>query len=167
MGNFFTPDVDVQGHGLQSKAQEAVQQPLSDVFQQLLGGQFGLGGAEDLFEENFLAPALRGFEQRTLPALQGQFANIGGTLSSRRSQTIADSLVDVQAASQQQYGQLLPSLLGHQNQILGLASQFSLDKSQENVVIQEPSLAAKISGAISLANQGPQQGANTVGALKG
>lgn len=163
MGDFFSPDAEVQQLSLQTEAQQSVQGPLSEQFLKLLGGQFGLGGAQDLFEESFLGPAMRGFERQTLPAIQGQFANVGGTLSSRRPQVIANALRDVQLGSQAQFGQLLPALLGFQTNVLGIASQFALDKSQENLVIQQPSLGSQISSGLSLGSQA----FSTLGQFKG
>lgn len=171
MGNFFTPDIDVKPQSLVSREQRALFGPLSEKFQELLGRDFGPEGAlesfEGLFETSFLDPAIQGFNRTTRPQIEGGFANVGGTLSSRRGDTLARALTDVQLGSQSQFGQLLgqvlPAILGQQTGVLGQASQFALGQSLENLVVQEPSLGQKISSGLSLGQQAGETGKTFAG----
>ena len=109
---------------------------------------FSVEGAADIFQQNFLGPALQGFTQNTVPAINQQFAGIGGTLSSRRSKTIADAGATVQAQAQQQFGQFLPQIMGLQLQPFSQANQFLGINTFENIVTQQSSMFDNIMGGI-------------------
>lgn len=61
----------------------------------------------------------------TLPALNGEFARYGGTLSSRRGTALAQSLEGTQRAAESQVTGLLPQILGTQLSGINAAGSLS------------------------------------------
>lgn len=113
-----------------SPAQRALLRPMADFFstqigrvppeyhdiQRILAGDtnFLKSLVGPITQEAFLVPALRSFQTNVAPAINAQFASIGGTLSSRREKTLAEVGRDIQVQSQAQMAQMLPQLLGMQ-----------------------------------------------------
>lgn len=66
--------------------------------------------SENYLNDALLGPSMRAFNKTTRPAIESAFANYGGTLSSRRGQTIAQGAQEVQANAQAGLAQILPQL---------------------------------------------------------
>ncbi len=141
MGNFFDSRVDTQRLSTTTKDQQAVQGDLASFFQDQIGQGFGLEQLADLFEPGFLKPALQGFNASggTRENIEAGFASIGGTLSSRREQSLTDALTSVQVQAQGQFIQQAPSLLNSLFQPINAANQFAFGQGFENIVTQNPS----------------------------
>lgn len=83
--------------------------------------------ASDIYNKAFLQPQLQAFNQFTAPAIKSRFAGIGGSLSSRSNDTLAQTLQGVQATAGGQLAQMLPQIMGFPlqqtlGQIQGLGS---------------------------------------------
>lgn len=110
--------------------------------------------AERTWREGFLDPVVNDFKNRALPSINSSFSRIGGSLSSRRDKTIADSLGNVTSQASGQFAQMLPQIMAFPlqqtlGQIQGLgglietqwtpfrnASQFALTGSRSPVQSQ-------------------------------
>ena len=103
----------------------------------------------ELFEPGFLEPALQGFNASggTRENIEAGFASIGGTLSSRREQSLTDALTSTQIQAQGQFIQQAPSLLNSLFQPFQAANQFAFGSGFENVVTQNPSIFQQGVGA--------------------
>ena len=66
--------------------------------------------AERMFSEALLGPALTQFDRQVAPRISESFASVGGTLSSRRGSTLAQSLTDVTSNATGQLAGLLPQI---------------------------------------------------------
>lgn len=152
MGNFFDKDIDFYTHSLLNKDQLAVSEFFAKFLQDALSaGTFA--GAEGLFEKSFLAPALEGFESFTRPAIAGQFANAGASLSSRRSKTQAEALTRTQLGAQQQFAQLLPAFMQREIGLVNAALGFSTRQTQVTTGVAQPGLGEQIASGIELGGQ--------------
>lgn len=98
--------------------------------------------AKTIFEGSILGPSIREFEQVTRPQINNNFAGIGGILSTRRNQVLADTKGAVIGGAQQQLAALIPQLMqlrlgGIQAreslrfQNADLASQFALAQTKQ------------------------------------
>lgn len=89
----------------------------SALFERLLGATSvdTQETTERIFTDALLRPALREFDREIAPRISSGFAGIGGTLSSRRGDTMARALGDVYGNVQSSIANLLPTI---QNQPL-------------------------------------------------
>jgi len=152
MGSFFDKDIDFYSHSLLNADQLEVSKAFAQFLQDALGaGTFA--GAEGLFQEGFLEPALEGFESFTRPAIAGQFANASASLSSRRSKTQAEALTRTQLGAQQAYAQLLPAFLQREVGLAKIAGNFATRQTVQTTGVAQPGLGEQISSGIELGGQ--------------
>lgn len=85
---------------------------LAELEAQLLGSNTAESRAtsERLFREALLGPALESFDRDIAPSIAGEFAAVGGTLSSRRGQTLARERTSVINNATAQLANLLPEI---------------------------------------------------------
>lgn len=76
--------------------------------------------AGNFYRNALLRPAMEYFESNTRPGIESDFARLGGTLSSRRDQTISQGALSVQLGAQAQAAEMLPGLI--QSQLRGIQS---------------------------------------------
>lgn len=104
----------------------------------------------EYFREAVTEPLLKTFEDRVVPNIEAEFANLGGTFSSRRGETVRRSLGDLQdslasqlgqaqLSNQQLSAQLSESALERQLQGIGLAEQFDQRGLTRASALQEAS----------------------------
>lgn len=89
---------------------------LTDLINKIIGGQGGFGFDEDFFQQSFVDPALKQFEQRTAPAIQQKFIGQGAGRSSSLQDALTRAGADVQGGLDQQRAQLLNEALNRQLQ---------------------------------------------------
>ncbi len=142
MGGIFDARTSNKQLTTSTAAQTGVQDSLAEFFQGQIGQGFGLEQLADLFEPGFLKPALQGFNASggTRENIEAGFASIGGTLSSRREQSLTDALTTVQTQAQGQFIQQAPALLNSLFQPFQAANQFAFGSAFENVTTQNPSV---------------------------
>lgn len=126
------PDNSFRVGGLKNKSilgpeQESLLGPLSDwIKTQFTTGQPELDGlttqlnrdtsdesrvmAGTIFSKALLGPAMEAFNQTVAPQIAGDFANVGGTLSSRRGQALAAGRVGVVRQAESGLAGLLPQI---------------------------------------------------------
>lgn len=66
--------------------------------------------AGTIFQDALLDPSLYAYNRDVAPKIAGDFANIGGTLSSRRTQTLNQGRVDVIRGAQSSLAGILPQI---------------------------------------------------------
>jgi hypothetical protein len=66
--------------------------------------------SERIFREALLGPSMRAFNEDVAPAIAGDFANVGGTLSSKRGQALAKGRTDVLNQSTASLAGILPQI---------------------------------------------------------
>ncbi len=142
MGGLFDARTSNEQLTTSTAEQTEVQKSLAEFFQGQIGQGFGLEQLGELFGPGFLEPALAGFNQSggTRENIEQGFASIGGTLSSRRPQVLANALRDVQVQAQGQFIQQAPALLNSLFQPFQAANQFAFGGAFENVTTQNPSI---------------------------
>ena len=100
----------------------------SDLLNQLIqqySQQMGQGQDQyqDLFQQSFIDPAMRTFEQQTVPAIQQRFADAGASSSSALNQALGQSAADLNTMLGSQMGQFQQTqqfgLMQFLNQLLG------------------------------------------------
>lgn len=67
--------------------------------------------SERMFREALYGPAMEVFERDVAPKLEGEFARFGGTLSSRRAQTLAQERTNVVRQAQSSLAGILPQVM--------------------------------------------------------
>lgn len=75
------------------------------------GSQQSQQMAQSIFSKGLMTPAMQQFNQYTAPAIQSQFAGIGGSLSSRVAATKGQVLQGIQSNAQGQLAQMLPQIM--------------------------------------------------------
>lgn len=171
MGNFLEPSI-VSEPGISGDQNVLLNQLagiLSGGFQGFPGGAqaglaqnlLGLPQADpDNVFQGFLAPSLRAFDQEIAPRIEEGFAQGGASFSSRRGETIARTLGDIQTQAQSQFitqNVPLQQILG---QISGLgalfnpALGFSTAITRPHAVGQESPLTTTLGIAGTLAGKG-------------
>lgn len=151
MGNFFKGSHDQTSYTLLDPEQQKLLAPLSSRFNQIAQRDpFSLEGAQQIFDQNYLQPAIHGFNREggTRDQIQAGFAQQGGVLSSRRESTLGSAYSNLQSQAQADFGRALPGLLGLGFQGLGLANQFLGVRTKENVIQEQPSLFNQISAGV-------------------
>lgn len=112
LGEFFGGQIGVEVPGIQ------------ELQSQVLGS---LGGGEalarEIFQQGFLDPALRTFDQQIAPRINTAFAGIGGSLSSRRGTAQTNALTDILTSAQGDFARMLPQILGFPAQNAGASAQ--------------------------------------------
>lgn len=107
--------------------------PLAEYLRPLIGGQtpeldeltkrlLGSTSAESqalserMFREALLDPAVETFNRSIKPSIAGDYAAIGGTLSSRRDKSIAEAGEGVVRGAQQSFASILPQVMAFPTQ---------------------------------------------------
>lgn len=75
-------------------------------FLQQAGNIYGNLAGEEGFQKHYVEPALRQYEQQTLPAVQQRFTDLNAGSSSALNQALSQSAVDLQSALAGQFGQV-------------------------------------------------------------
>ena len=150
MGGLFDARTTNEQLTTSTAGQTGVQNDLASFFQDQIGQGFGLDALAGLFEPGFLKPALQGFNASggTRENIEAGFASIGGTLSSRREQSLTDALTTVQTQAQGQFIQQAPALLNSLFQPFQAANQFAFGSGFENLTTQNPSDFQKLTAGI-------------------
>jgi hypothetical protein len=72
--------------------------------------------SERMFREALLNPAVETFNRSIKPSIAGDYASIGGTLSSRRDKSIAEAGEGVVRGAGQQFASILPQVMAFPTQ---------------------------------------------------
>lgn len=126
MGSFFD-EAELQSNSTLSRQQQSLLDPLAAFARTLLsdknpqldslvnallrsGTNKAKKQSERIFEEALLGPSMRAYERDVAPRVSGAFAGIGGTLSSRRDQTLTQGRTDVIKNVQSSLASILPQI---------------------------------------------------------
>lgn len=86
---------------------------VDDINQILTGRSSLMTSLTDNIYKSLLTSGVREYQDTVQPQIAGAFANVGGTLSTRRGQTIAQGLTKLQVDTQGQVAALQPNLLSN------------------------------------------------------
>jgi len=132
-------------------AQQALLGQLGSRFGNIAGRDpFSLEGAQDLFQQNFLQPALYGATRQggTIDQFNAGVGGVSGSLSSRASLGRANIFGQAQQQAQQEFGRFLPQMIGQQLQGQRNINDFLGIRTFENIVTPQSSMFSNVLGAV-------------------
>lgn len=129
------------------------QPEIDQLTQQLLKSQGPEAQAlsQKVFQDALLTPALDTYNRDVAPGIAGDYANIGGTLSSRRDKTLTQGRTDVIKGAQSSFASILP-------QVMAFPTQQTLSQIQGLGALQQQRFTP-FQNALSFALQPTRQAA--------
>ena len=148
--------------GSQKSSQTPLMTPEQQNFlSQILGGAGQQAGAayqqflqpqspeqfQDLYQQSFIDPAMKTYEQQVLPAIQQRFVDAGAGSSSALNQALGQSAVDLTTMLGSQMGNFMQGQQGNQLNALQLLNQLVGQKEFQPIQQQKQGLLGPLIGA--------------------
>jgi hypothetical protein len=117
-----------------------------EIFQQILQPQTP-EQFQDLYQQAFIDPAMRTYEQQVVPSIQQRFVEAGASSSSALNQALGQSAADLSTMIGSQAGQFYQQQQGQQLNALQLLNQLAGQRAVEPIVKQKQGMAGPLIGA--------------------